>query len=226
MTIDSACNLTKSDEASPCKDEVSLTAIILAGGKSSRMGQDKALIQIDGIPLLQKVYQVAAACCQQVIVVTPWQDRYQQLLPNTCKFVQEMHLPEESDNTQNHGPLVGFAQALATVQTEWVLLLACDLPNLDVPTLKVWANELNTIEDHFIAALVKHHKGWEPLCGFYRQLCLPSLNEFINEGGRSFQKWLAQNPVAILPNSAPEILFNCNTPEDLININVIQLKNK
>jgi molybdenum cofactor guanylyltransferase len=211
MTINSACNLT---------------AIILAGGKSSRMGQDKALIQIDGIPLLQKVYEVAAACSQQVIVVTPWQERYQQLLPHTCKFVQEMHLTATSDDTQNHGPLVGFAQALATVETEWVLLLACDLPNLDVPTLKKWANRLNKIEDNSIALLVKHHKGWEPLCGFYRQLCLPSLNEFISQGGRSFQKWLAHNPVAALPNSDPEILFNCNTPEDVMKINAINQSSK
>jgi molybdenum cofactor guanylyltransferase len=201
------------------KHTSNLTAIILAGGKSSRMGQDKALMSIDGIPLLQKVYQVAAACSQEVMVITPWQERYRQLLPHTCKFVQEMRLSTEDDNTQNHGPLIGFAQALAVVETEWVLLLACDLPNLDITTLKTWTDKLNQIEDTSIAALVKHRKGWEPLCGFYRRLCSPSLHKFINEGGRSFQKWLAQNSVATLPNSAPEIFFNCNTPEDATKIN-------
>ncbi|AFZ00154.1 molybdenum cofactor guanylyltransferase [Calothrix sp. PCC 6303] len=219
MEIDSTDGLTKSEE-------VSLTAIILAGGKSSRMGQDKALMQINGIPLLQKVYEVAASCSQRVLVVTPWQERYQQLLPHTCNFVQEMHISEEFNDIQNHGPLVGFAQALATVETEWVLLLACDLPNLDVQTLKAWANKLTQTEDHFIAALVKHDKGWEPLCGFYRQLCLPHLNEFINQGGRSFQKWLAQNPVAVLPDSVPEIFFNCNTLEDVRKINATKFENK
>jgi molybdenum cofactor guanylyltransferase len=189
-----------------------LTAIILAGGKSSRMGQDKALIEIHGIPMIQKVYQVAATCCQQVIVVTPWQEHYQKLLPHTCKFIPEVH-------TQNHAPLLGFAQALTVIETKWVLLLACDLPNLDVETIKVWSSQLNQIEANYTAALVKHVKGWEPLCGFYHQACFPSLQAFIHQGGRSFQKWLAQIPVATLPNSNPEIFDNCNTPADVIRIN-------
>lgn len=202
----------------------SLTAIILAGGKSSRMGQDKALIPINGIPLLQKVYQVAADCCQQVMVVTPWQERYHDVLPHTCQFVKEVRSPKESADNSNHGPLVGFAQALAVVETEWVLLLACDLPKLNTSILKTWTHRLNKVENSSIALLVKHPKGWEPLCGFYRRVCLPSLNEFINQGGRSFQQWLAQNSVATLHNPCPEILFNCNTPEDLIILTPSKLK--
>jgi molybdenum cofactor guanylyltransferase len=191
-----------------------ITAIILAGGKSSRMGQDKAMIPVDGTPLLLRVYQVAAACADTVYVVTPWQERYQELLP-TCEFIREAPL-DSDDGGHTHGPLVGFAQALVQVRTEWVLLLACDLPKLRVEVLQAWIEGLENKREEAIAALVQHDQiGWEPLCGFYRRSCLSELNKFINQGGRSFQQWLNQNPVDILPSANIDMFFNCNTPQDL-----------
>ncbi|MDZ7957285.1 MAG: molybdenum cofactor guanylyltransferase [Aulosira sp. DedQUE10] len=187
-----------------------LTAIVLAGGQSSRMGEDKALIPIQGIPLLQRVCSIAQACADTVYVVTPWPERYQHLLLPGCQFIQE--IPSSSSS---HGPLVGFAQGMAQVQTDWVLLLACDLPRLKVEALQEWIARLDSVGDDAIAALTHHAKGWEPLCGFYHRGCLPSLLEFINKGGRSFQRWLKQNPVQVLPLLEPEMLFNCNTPEDV-----------
>lgn len=184
-----------------------LTAIILAGGKSSRMGEDKALILIQGVPLLQRIYNIAEACATTVYVVTPWSERYQHILPSNCQFIKEAPL--------SNGPLVGFAQGLAQVQTNWVLLLACDLPNLRVEVLQEWANKLDDVSDEAIAALAHHIKGWEPLCGFYRRSCLADLNEYIKQGGRSFQSWLNQHSVQLLPVTEPGMLFNCNTPEDL-----------
>lgn len=192
-----------------------ITAIILAGGKSSRMGQDKAMLCVGGVSLLVRVYQVAAACANSVYVVTPWVERYQSLLPGGNFVREELLLGETDPEVQTQGPLVGFAQGLAKVKTEWVLLLACDLPNLQVGVLQQWINRLDEVEENAIAVLVQHEKGWEPLCGFYRSSCLPRLNEFINQGGRSFQRWLSQNTVEVLPPIAPAMLFNCNTPEDL-----------
>ncbi|MEH2075540.1 MAG: molybdenum cofactor guanylyltransferase [Nostoc sp.] len=189
-----------------------LSAIVLAGGKSSRMGQDKALIPIEGMPLLQRVCGIAQSCTDTVYIITPWPERYQDLLLPGCQFIQEVPLSRKSIS---HGPLVGFAQGLAEVQTEWVLLLACDLPKLRVEVLQEWVTKLDSVGDNAIAALAEHPKGWEPLCGFYRRRCLPQLLEFINQGGRSFQQWLRQYPVEVLPLAEPEMLFNCNTPEDL-----------
>ncbi|MEH1867177.1 MAG: molybdenum cofactor guanylyltransferase [Nostoc sp.] len=190
-----------------------LTAIVLAGGKSSRMGQDKALIPIQGIPLLQRVCAIAQSCADTVYIVTPWTERYQDLLLPGCQFIREVPL---SGEPLAHGPLVGFAQGLAEVQTEWVLLLACDLPRLRVEVLQDWVTRLDSVGDNAIAALAHNPKGWEPLCGFYRRRCLPQLLKFINQGGRSFQQWLRQYPVEVLPLAEPEMLFNCNTPEDLV----------
>jgi molybdenum cofactor guanylyltransferase len=199
-----------------------LTAIVLAGGQSSRMGQDKALIPIQGVPLLQLVCSMAMGCADTIYVVTPWQERYRYLLPATCQFIQEVPLTGETSTTLPHGPLVGFAQGLAQVETEWVLLLACDLPRLQQSVLQEWASGLDSVEDDAIAVLTHHAKGWDPLCGFYRRSCLPKLQEFIARGGRSFQGWLAEHPVKALTLTDSQMLFNCNTPQDLAAVNQLE----
>ena len=192
---------------------VSLSGIILAGGQSSRMGKDKALLEVNGVPLLRLVYNIAIALCDPVYVVTPWSERYQDLLPAHCQFIHEVPLPNHSPTPLPHGPLVGFAQGLAQIQTDWVLLLACDLPRLQVKVLQNWANELEHA-GNAIALLSHHAKGWEPLCGFYHRSCLPALTEYIEQGGRSFQHWLAQHPIQLLPLTDAQMLFNCNTLAD------------
>lgn len=200
------------------KDSISLSAVVLAGGQSSRMGRDKALILIEGIPLIQRVCEVAQLCAAQVYVVTSWPDRYQDILRGRCQLIREVPCPETG---KPQGPLVGFAQALAYVQTDWVLLLACDLPKLKVEGLQEWTAELGNVSAEAVAFLPRHSKGWEPLCGFYRRSCLPQLREFINQGGRSFQKWLAQCVVQELPLIERQLLFNCNTPADLEEISEV-----
>jgi molybdopterin-guanine dinucleotide biosynthesis protein A len=85
-----------------------------------------------------------------------------------------------------------------------------------VEVLQDWAASLDSVPEDAIAALAHHAKGWEPLCGFYRRRCLPQLLEFINQGGRSFQQWLHNHSVQLLSLPTPEVLFNCNTPEDLV----------
>lgn len=195
---------------------MSLAAIILAGGQSSRMGQDKALIPVNGVPLLRHVFDVAAECTSEIYVVTPWPQRYRALLPHTCRLVQERPLHPD---IQSQGPLVGFAQGLVLVKADWTLLLACDLPRLRAEVLQNWAQQLDTVPESAIAFVPHHAKGWDPLCGFYRRSCLPILNAFIGRGGRSFQRWLECNEVQAIPDPDKSMLFNCNTPDDLVALN-------
>lgn len=72
------------------------STLILAGGRSSRMGRDKALVEIDGTPMLRRVYDVAAACTRDVWVVTPWAERYKPILPPDCCWIYETASPAES----------------------------------------------------------------------------------------------------------------------------------
>lgn len=194
------------------KNQPQIAAIVLAGGQSSRMGRDKALIEVGGVPLLHKICAAAQSCANRVYVIAPWVEQYQVILPPGCQLLPEVPLP---GGTLPHGPLIGFAQALAQVEEEWVLLLACDLPNLTGGEMQRWCSYLAQVPQEKIALLPHHPKGWEPLSGFYRRRCLSSLEKFIAAGGRSFQQWLAGNLVAELPVTDPSLLLNCNTPQDL-----------
>ncbi len=201
-------------------DELTLSVAILAGGRSSRMGVDKATISIGGIPLIRRIYNVVAACTdrhsttleQRIYVVTPWAERYQPILPVSCLFAIERQ--------PDRGPLMGFAASLTEITSAWVLLLACDLPNLSTPAIQSWIDELADVPRQSMAYLPRNleGKGWEPLCGFYRRSCLASLLEYIDVGGRSFQGWLANCTVTELPIGDRQLLFNCNTPADLAEV--------
>ncbi|MEM7772873.1 MAG: molybdenum cofactor guanylyltransferase [Cyanobacteria bacterium P01_A01_bin.37] len=209
-----------------------VSALILAGGQSSRMGQDKASLSFSGIPLLRRVYDVAAHCTESVSVITPWPERYQALLPAACQWIVERSPNGSRGSTQ--GPVVGFSHGLrylmASAQlTPWVLLLACDLPCLEVEVLIGWMGDLSSVDPLAIAALPcrassqddvhpNPDKQWEPLCGFYRASCVDSLQEFIAGGGRSFQRWLRNEQIEALDmgdRRAQTMLMNCNTPDDL-----------
>ena len=186
------------------------TAIVLAGGESSRMGKDKALLTIGNGTLLSQICHVAAEYARKVYVVTPWVERYRDILPPNCQLVKEKLVGDARSNT----PLIGFVRGLQLVETEWVLLLACDLPQLSSSQVKQWLLELATVLPTEKAFLPRNSKGWEPLCGFYRRSCLSSIESYIENGGRSFQSWLAENNVRELPTSDRSCLFNCNTPQD------------
>ena len=190
-----------------------LSAIILAGGKSSRMGKDKALIEMQGVPLLQRTANLVQGYANPVYIITPWIERYQRIVSANCYLLRET-----CPSGETQGPLVGFAQALVHVKTEWVLLLACDLPNLKTVAMEEWLLQLDHVYDKKVACLPRHEKGWEPLCGFYRSSCLTSLDMYIEGGVRTFQQWLQFNCVQELFVSDRSVLFNCNTPLDLTHL--------
>ncbi|HLO50425.1 MAG TPA: molybdenum cofactor guanylyltransferase [Kamptonema sp.] len=185
-----------------------IAVLILAGGKSSRMGQDKALLLIDGQPFIKRVGEIAEALTSQVYVLTPWRDRYQEILGGKYQF-----LPENSDGS---GPLVALAEGLEQISADWILLLACDLPLLQIDILQNWISLLDQVPDSILAVVPHRDSIWEPLCGFYRQQALGELQDFIDKGGRSFQNWLSQ--ISVMPLSIGErevkMLWNCNTPDE------------
>jgi molybdenum cofactor guanylyltransferase len=188
----------------------SLSAIILAGGKSSRMGRDKALLAIAEQTLLSQICTLALKCASKVYIVTPRTEKYRDLVPQECQLIKEPILTQDGSNS----PLVGFAFGLPYVTTDWILLLACDLPRLTATQVKQWYPYLASTSPQTMALLPRHPQGWEPLCGFYRRSCLTSLNAYLASGQQSFQTWLDRNIVEELPIEDRSCLFNCNTPED------------
>ena len=175
----------------------SISAIVLAGGKSSRMGCDKALLVWQNRTLLSQICTLALKCASKVYIVTPWTEKYRNLVPQQCQFIVEPLLDRDCSNS----PLFGFACGLPHVTTEWTLLLACDLPRLSSTHIERWYPSLATASPKTMALLPRSPKGWEPLCGFYRRSCLISLTAYLDSERKSFQNWLQQNLVEELPVS-------------------------
>jgi molybdopterin-guanine dinucleotide biosynthesis protein A len=171
------------------------------------MGRDKALLSFQGVSFLENICLIAQDCAVQVSVITPWPERYELIIPQCCRIIREP-LP-------TRGPLLAFALGLTFVSTDWVLLLPCDLPLLRSSIIQEWSRLLATVPENAIALVPRCGSRWEPLCGFYHRRCLESLQTYIQQGGTSFQKWLNVSVVEELIIDNSEILFNCNTPEDL-----------
>ena len=186
-----------------------LVALVLAGGQSSRMGRDKALILWDGQPMLQRVCTAAEHCCQSVYILTSWPDRYQEKIAGDYQWLIE--------SNPGKGPLIALSQGFEQIDAEWILLLACDLPQLNRNILQQWSEQLSNLSPEILALVPQSGERWEPMCGFYRQEAEKELKAFIQQGGRSFQGWLKQISVRSIPVGDKEaaMLRNCNTPEDL-----------
>lgn len=198
-----------------------LLAVVLAGGRSARMGEDKALLSVGPETLLQRTCRVAAACCEGVYVITPFPERYRHQLFGNIILIQESPLPGQQEAF--HGPLVGLLQAINFLdftqhsyqsQNLWILALACDLPNLSDKVLAHWQHLVSTQPLGIMACLPQRQGHWEPLCGFYRGACQDSMEHYVSQGGRSFQGWLRHESVTKLPLAEPAMLLNLNTPED------------
>lgn len=184
-----------------------LSVLILAGGLSTRMGTDKALVCFEGLPMLLHVYCVAQTLQAPIAIVTPWPERYAALRLSEATFIAETAVAQ--------GPVAGLVCGLENISSAWVLLLACDMPRLNRVVLRNWALRLSEVSDDMLALVPRHDNQWEPLCAFYRRRCLDSLRGYLDTGRKSFHQWFADNPVQALPVSNSSMFFNCNRLEDL-----------
>ena len=199
----------------------SVTTLILAGGMSRRMGQDKARLIVVEFPLLTQLCTVGLSVSHRVYVVAGADRDYSDIVPSGCKKIVDRVL---------EGPLVALSSAMVNLiaqcpnhtndtNNEWVLVLACDLPKLSIVAVNAWVERLPTLPDETIAYLPRSEKGWEPLCGFYHVNAVPLLKEFVALGGRSFQRWLLQESVAPFVRELEwddrQVFLNCNTVSDL-----------
>ncbi|ABB57219.1 molybdenum cofactor guanylyltransferase [Synechococcus elongatus] len=187
---------------------MNFAALILAGGSSRRMGQDKALLRLNGEPLLIRTSRIAAAVCDSVWICSPEPDRYQSLLSQPVQWLTE---PQP---TGPQGPLTALAWALPQIDADWILLLACDLPRLAIAPLQAWRQQVELLPEDCRAAIARTEQGWEPLIGFYRPAIAPTIAPWLSQGRRDFQGWLATVAVQELPLSDRDWLVNCNTPTD------------
>lgn len=185
------------------------TYVILAGGSSSRMGRDKALLPMQGEPLISLVLDRGKTITDHILVITNRPDDY--------NFLK---VPLAADVIDCKGPLVGLYTALYSLKSKFIILVGCDMPFIN-PSLLTF--QLNILEqEDFDIVIPRHDDILEPLHAVYRrETCLDPVRVELDDGKRSLIGW--HNRVRVQEISGSTLLFfdpdrrafvNLNSPQD------------
>ncbi|MBC7979337.1 MAG: molybdenum cofactor guanylyltransferase [Armatimonadetes bacterium] len=179
-----------------------LHGLVLAGGKGARMGREKgAMLHPDGRSLVRRAVDLLreAGCIQVVISL-----RTGQIFEEKIEGV--MIVRDEGE-----GPLGGMIAGMETEDADW-LVVACDLPRLDVATLQ----GLLGFEDKFVSYRSESDGLTEPLCGFYGRGALEVLRSSREMGVWELRRILDTNGCRILELVNKRALDNSNTIDEWI----------
>jgi molybdopterin-guanine dinucleotide biosynthesis protein A len=144
------------------------------------MGRDKAMLEIDGEPLIVRTVRTASAVAATVRVVGGAQ-----------RFVH-LNLSTIEDDSPEHGPLGGIATALRTTHAEWNLILACDLPYLTAEWLEYLTARATQSPDAADAVVpATRRQNYEPLCAAYRKRCAQDAAAAVAAGHLRVQEFVA-----------------------------------
>lgn len=185
-----------------------LSAIVLAGGGSRRLGRDKALLPWQGRTLIEHIVAQLTELSDDVLVITGLERRYQELLD----------VPIFADKINNIGPMGGLYTGLTHARYEYSLIVACDMPLLTRAIIDLLRSELESS----VRAVVPEVQGHRvPTLAIYHRECLTAIEHLLAQGRTSLQALLDAVPVKIIPEERlravdPQLraLLNINTLAD------------
>jgi len=177
---------------------------ILAGGKSRRFGQNKALFVIDGKAILERVV-AAIPAAHQIFLVT-----------NSPAEYAHLDLPALPDHYPGLGPLAGIHAGLVHSPHEWNFFLACDFPRLQSAVI----NEILAVPRAAQVILPETSEGLQPLCALWSKSTLPEIENALQSRTLSVHAVLEKLFLHAILSTTPESLFNLNTPEDFVKLRI------
>ncbi|MDM8213365.1 molybdenum cofactor guanylyltransferase [Enterococcus hirae] len=183
------------------------TGVILGGGKSSRMGFDKALLHVNGHYVVPQTAAKLKKIFPEVVLVADTTKKF-------SKIEAFQSLPIWTDRYQAAGPLGGLATGLKSAKTPYVFLTACDMPHLSLEGIKRLA-EAGQADAQVI--LYRYQDRLETLFAFYHQSCLATFESQLAAGeGQIRRHFDALNvQVVTVPQDLSLDFSNVNTPADL-----------
>lgn len=183
-----------------------VTGFITAGGRSSRMGIDKAWLEIGGQPIIERIIQALRTVTPTIGIIA-----------NTDAYFN-LDLPVFADSVQGVGPLEAIRTALSNTSTDRVLLVGCDLPFV-TPELFTFLLSVASHRDTVVP--LDAYNRLEPLCAIYCKDSLNIVSDLIESGERKVARlfdlvptyFVAFDQIRRLEGS--HLFFeNINTPED------------
>ena len=183
-----------------------LSAFVLAGGRSSRMGADKAFLRLDGRTLLERAIDLLHALTSEVYIVGP-----------ADKFAAFGQVIE--DRYAGRGPLAGIHAALAASDSDLNLILAVDLPRVDELLLRLLVGQAEASEAMVTVPYIAG--GYQPLCAVYRREFAAVAETALESGKNKIDALFSQTTTRVLEEAelsrfafGAAMFENLNTPED------------
>jgi molybdopterin-guanine dinucleotide biosynthesis protein A len=149
-----------------------MTGIILAGGENKRMGVDKAFLTVAGMPMIDHVLRALRSVVHRIIIVTNSPERY-----------RDFDVTVVTDRLDLRGPLTGIYSGICSSESEYNVVVACDMPFLNAGLLSY----LMELAPGFDAVVPAIGGLTEPLHAVYSKKLLPAIEERIRENKRRIQ---------------------------------------
>jgi molybdopterin-guanine dinucleotide biosynthesis protein A len=183
----------------------SITGIVLAGGRSSRMGSDKSLMKLKDKALIEYAIDALKPLCSKVVI-------------SSNNFIYEFTGCEVwPDELPDRAPMIGIYSCLKRSKTDVNIILSCDMPLMSTEMLEyLLENSLN----FDITVPVHGNQFIEPLCGIYKKSSIEILKECIGNGNFSLNQCIQSGTSRLvpvgpkLPFYSPELFSNINYRED------------
>lgn len=185
-----------------------LTGFVLAGGRSSRMGTDKAALQLNGRTLLQHAVQTVGRVTGSQVIILGSQQLY------------VSYGPVIEDHYSGCGPLAGIHAALSNSRTRFNLIIAVDTPFLSSALLRHMA--ARALETGAVVTVPEIGGYTHPLCAVYSRDFLPIAESALKSGSFKIVPLFPKDRTCIITEAElarfafdPEMFDNLNTPEDM-----------
>lgn len=190
----------------PLSPAFSVSAVILAGGRATRMGgDDKGWVPLAGRPLIERVLERLRPQVDEVLInANRSEARYRALAPVIG-----------DGNGDFLGPLAGMQAGLSAAHQDWVLFVPCDGPALPLDLMVRFRAALSDQPD---AELVVAHDGshLQPVVALLHRSLLPSLQQALAQGERKTGAWFAHHRMAVVSFvDQPDAFINLNSPSEL-----------
>ena len=184
------------------------TCIILAGGKSSRMGFDKQFLKVDKRRLMYSIISRLEGEFDQIIIVTNKPEHYTGL----------SHIITE-DILEEKGPLGGIHAGLKKAKSRYSFVIACDMPNINLDYMRYMREKTSAM------GCTTRYGDWiEPFCSFYSKKIVKDIEDYLKTGKRSINQLLMDLDINYISEERArefspnwDMFLNLNTQRDLNN---------
>jgi len=179
-----------------------ITGIILAGGKSSRMGTDKGFLKLNSKPFIQYSIEALQPLVSEIIIVS-----------NNIEY-DSLGLKRVNDIINNAGPVAGIYSGLEASKTEFNLVLSCDIPLISTEVLK---KLIDAIDETSEIIQIENNKKTMPLIALYKKHVKDAFKALLQQDERRLRIAIksCKSKNIILEKEHQFSTMNINTKEEL-----------